>query len=71
MNNRWTEDLRSRMSDYEVDAPEHLFDDIMGAIEAAEKLGVRTDVGQVFTSDQFYNANPDAGRIHSNRKRKR
>ena len=37
MNNRWTEDLRSRMSDYEVDAPEHLFDDIMGAIEAAEK----------------------------------
>lgn len=25
------------MSDYEVDAPEHLFDDIMGAIEAAEK----------------------------------
>ncbi|MBQ1953919.1 MAG: outer membrane beta-barrel protein [Alistipes sp.] len=37
MNNRWTEDLRSRMSSYEVDAPEHLFDDIMGAIEAAEK----------------------------------
>ncbi|MBR0333021.1 MAG: hypothetical protein IIX20_05850, partial [Alistipes sp.] len=37
MNNRWTEDLRSRMSSYEVDAPEHLFDDIMGAIEAAEE----------------------------------
>lgn len=37
MNNRWTEDLRSRMSGYEVDAPEHLFDDIMGAVEAAEK----------------------------------
>lgn len=37
MNNRWTEDLRSRMSSYEVDAPEHLFDDIMGAVEAAEK----------------------------------
>ena len=37
MNNRWTEDLRSRMSSYEVDAPEHLFDDIMDAIEAAEK----------------------------------
>lgn len=37
MNNRWTEDLRSRMSGYEVDAPEHLFDDIMGAIEAADK----------------------------------
>lgn len=25
------------MNDYEVDAPEHLFDDIMGAIDAAEK----------------------------------
>jgi hypothetical protein len=25
------------MSSYEVDAPEHLFDDIMGAVEAAEK----------------------------------
>ena len=37
MNNRWTEDLRSRMSSYEVDAPEHLFDDIMGAVEATEK----------------------------------
>ncbi len=37
MNNRWTEDLRSRMSSYEVDAPEHLFDDIMGAVEAADK----------------------------------
>lgn len=37
MNNRWTEDLRSRMSSYEVDAPEHLFDDIMDAVEAAEK----------------------------------
>ena len=37
MNNRWTEDLRSRMSSYEVDAPEHLFDDIMGAVEAVEK----------------------------------
>ena len=37
MNNRWTEDLRSRMSSYEVDAPEHLFDDIMDVVEAAEK----------------------------------
>ena len=37
MNNRWTEDLRSRMSSYEVDAPEHLFDDIMDAVEAADK----------------------------------
>ena len=24
-------------------------------------MGVRADVGQVFTSDQFYNDNPDAG----------
>ena len=37
MNNRWTEDLRSRMSSYEVDAPEHLFGDIMDAVEAAEE----------------------------------
>lgn len=30
------------------------------AAAAAEKLGVRTNVGQVFTSDQFYNDNPEA-----------
>ena len=32
--------------------------------EVAEELGIRTNVGQVFTSDQFYNAIPDAGKIY-------
>ena len=27
---------------------------------AAEKMGVRADVGQVFTADQFYNDNSEA-----------
>ena len=30
------------------------------AAAAAERMGVRADVGQVFTADQFYNDNPDA-----------
>ena len=30
------------------------------AAAAAERLGIRADVGQVFTSDQFYNDNPEA-----------
>ena len=30
------------------------------AVTAAERMGVRADVGQVFTADQFYNDNPDA-----------
>jgi len=34
------------------------------AVTAAEKLGVRADVGQVFTADQFYNDNPDAGAMY-------
>lgn len=34
------------------------------AVAAAEKLGVRADVGQVFTADQFYNDNPDAGAMY-------
>ena len=34
------------------------------AVETAEKMGVRADVGQVFTSDQFYNDNPDAGETY-------
>ena len=34
------------------------------AVEAAEKLGVRADVGQVFTADQFYNANAEAGQMY-------
>ena len=31
---------------------------------AAEKLGVRADVGQVFTADQFYNDNAEAGEMY-------
>ena len=34
------------------------------AVAAAEKLGVRADVGQVFTADQFYNANSEAAEIY-------
>lgn len=34
------------------------------AVEAAENLGVRADVGQVFTADQFYNDNPEAGAMY-------
>ena len=34
------------------------------AAAAAEKLGVRADVGQVFTSDQFYNDNPAANETY-------
>lgn len=34
------------------------------AVAAAERLGVRADVGQVFTADQFYNANSEAGQMY-------
>ena len=34
------------------------------AVEAAERLGVRADVGQVFTADQFYNDNAEAGQMY-------
>lgn len=34
------------------------------AVDAAEKLGVRADVGQVFTADQFYNDNPEAAETY-------
>ncbi len=34
------------------------------AVESAEKLGVRADVGQVFTADQFYNDNAEAGAMY-------
>ncbi|MHA5221237.1 purine-nucleoside phosphorylase [Dysosmobacter sp. Phy] len=34
------------------------------AVAAAEKLGVRADVGQVFTADQFYNDNAEAGEMY-------
>ena len=33
---------------------------VRDAVTAAERMGVRADVGQVFTSDQFYNDNPEA-----------
>ena len=34
------------------------------AVAAAERLGVRADVGQVFTADQFYNDNAEAGEMY-------
>ena len=37
---------------------------LRSAVEAAKKLGVRTDVGQVFTADQFYNDNAEAGAMY-------
>lgn len=37
---------------------------LRSAVEAAERLGVRADVGQVFTADQFYNDNGDAGAMY-------
>lgn len=35
---------------------------LRSAVEISEKKGVNAVVGQVFTADQFYNANSDAGR---------
>ena len=37
---------------------------LRSAAAAAEKLGVRADVGQVFTADQFYNDNAEAGEMY-------
>lgn len=37
---------------------------LRSAVEAAERLGVRANVGQVFTADQFYNDNAEAGRMY-------
>lgn len=34
------------------------------AVAAAERMGVRADVGQVFTADQFYNDNAEAGQMY-------
>lgn len=34
------------------------------AVEEAERKGVRADVGQVFTADQFYNDNAEAGEMY-------
>lgn len=43
-------------------APTASYPLLRGAVEAAEKRGVNAVVGQVFTSDQFYNANSAANR---------
>ena len=40
------------------------YDLLRSAVYAAETLGVRTDVGQVFTADQFYNDNAEAGQMY-------
>ena len=37
---------------------------LRAAVEAAERLGVRTDVGQVFTADQFYSDDANAGELY-------
>lgn len=34
MSNKWNDDLRRRMEQYETPAPDHLFDDIMSALSA-------------------------------------
>lgn len=45
-------------------APTASYPLLKDAVAAAEKLGVRTDVGQVFTADQFYNDNAAAGEMY-------
>lgn len=40
------------------------YDLLRDAVAAADKLGVRADVGQVFTADQFYNDNAEAGEMY-------
>lgn len=45
-------------------APTASFSLLRSAVEAAERLGVRADVGQVFTADQFYNDNSAAGELY-------
>ena len=37
---------------------------LRSAVDAAQRLGVRADVGQVFTADQFYNDNPEANKTY-------
>ena len=37
---------------------------LRSAVAAAERMGVRADVGQVFTADQFYNDNAEAGEMY-------
>ncbi len=45
MNSRWSEDLRSRMAEYEAPAPEALFEQVMEALPAAEPAPVVPLVG--------------------------
>ena len=40
------------------------FGRLRSAVGTAEAMGVRADVGQVFTADQFYNDNPEAGEMY-------
>ncbi len=40
------------------------YDLLRDAVASAEALGVRADVGQVFTADQFYNDNAEAGGMY-------
>lgn len=44
--------------------PQANYDMLKTAVAAADKLGVRTRVGQVFTADMFYNANEKAGEMY-------
>ncbi len=44
--------------------PQADYDMLRTAVAAAEKLGVRARVGQVFTADMFYNANEKAGEAY-------
>ncbi|MCI2058507.1 MAG: purine-nucleoside phosphorylase [Oscillibacter sp.] len=37
---------------------------LRSAAAAADRLGVKADVGQVFTADQFYNDNEEAGQMY-------
>lgn len=45
-------------------APTASYPLLKDAVAAAERLGVRADVGQVFTADQFYNDNAAAGEMY-------
>jgi len=45
-------------------APQANYDMLHTAVAAAEKLGIRTRVGSVFTADMFYNANQAAGQMY-------
>ncbi len=44
--------------------PQANYEMLRTAVAAADTLGVRTRVGQVFTADMFYNANEKAGEMY-------